>query len=343
MASPERLNVLLSRARDALIMIGNAQTFLKSKGKNLWSRFFGLLTNDGHIYDGFPVKCDRHKDRVALLRAPIDFGDECPDGGCKEPCGVMLSCGIHQCPQKCHQLSDHSKMACEHVLSSNCPKGHIKRWKCHTAIPIACPKCEKEAKDLQRKVDKVFEEQRRRDREAQGHLRQMAELQDQMDVATQNIRDIQLKKERAQAIEQKQKDIVAALASAKNILAPTPTTQPLKTTEKRPKASDPQPSPMKSSSQNEISKVVDARPLKSQDESPAAQDWQRQKDVENASNDAIDSIMGMIGLEDVKSQVLRIKAKVDLSLRQGTDVKGERFNVALLGNPGTGMYDISKV
>lgn len=53
--------------------------------------------------------------------------------------------------------------------------------------------------------------------------------------------------------------------------------------------------------------------------------------------------MGMIGLEDVKSQVLRIKAKVDLSLRQGTDVKGDRFNIALLGNPGTGMYGISKV
>jgi hypothetical protein len=47
--------------------------------------------------------------------------------------------------------------------------------------------------------------------------------------------------------------------------------------------------------------------------------------------------MEMIGLEDVKSQVLRIKAKVDTSVRQDTDLKKERLGLVLLGNPGTGM------
>ena len=46
--------------------------------------------------------------------------------------------------------------------------------------------------------------------------------------------------------------------------------------------------------------------------------------------------MEMIGLEDVKSQVLKIKAKVDTSIRQHTDLKKERFGLVLLGNPGTG-------
>ncbi len=335
MASPERLNVLLSRARNALVMIGNAQTFLKSKGKNLWIRFFELLTSNGHIYDGFPVKCDRHTDRTALLREPVDFGNECPDGGCKEPCGAMLNCGVHQCPQRCHQLHDHSKMACEHVLNSTCPKGHIKQWKCHTAVPIACPKCEKDAKDLQRKLDKAFEEQRKRDRQAQEHAKQIAELQDQMDVATQNLRDEQIAKERAQAIQQKKKDVAAVLALAHQV--PTPTMQPQQDPEKDLKASNPQPSLHNPSAQHETSEPIDTRSPKSHEKSPAALDWQRQKDLENASNDAIDSIMAMIGLEDVKSQILRIKAKADLSLRQGTDLKGERFNIALLGNPGTGM------
>lgn len=37
MSSPQRLNVLLSRARNALILIGNATTFLDArKGKELW-------------------------------------------------------------------------------------------------------------------------------------------------------------------------------------------------------------------------------------------------------------------------------------------------------------------
>ena len=47
--------------------------------------------------------------------------------------------------------------------------------------------------------------------------------------------------------------------------------------------------------------------------------------------------MEMIGLEQVKSQVLRIKAKVDTSIRQNTDLKKERFGLVLLGNPGTGL------
>lgn len=82
---PERLNVLLSRARNALILIGNATTFLEArKGKELWGKFLNLLKIDSHIYDGFPVKCERHQDRTSLLRSPKDF-DQCPDGGCNEP------------------------------------------------------------------------------------------------------------------------------------------------------------------------------------------------------------------------------------------------------------------
>lgn len=39
----------------------------------------------------------------------------------------------------------------------------------------------------------------------------------------------------------------------------------------------------------------------------------------------------------MKSQVLRIKSKVDTSIRQGTDLKTERLGLVLLGNPGTGQ------
>ena len=91
MTSPERLNVLLSRARNALIMIGNAETFMSSrKGKDLWNRFMQLLKSGRHIYDGFPVKCERHLDRHALLRRPEDFDEHCPDGGCFEPWYVQI-------------------------------------------------------------------------------------------------------------------------------------------------------------------------------------------------------------------------------------------------------------
>lgn len=86
MSQAERLNVLLSRARDALILIGNPETFLKArKGKDIWTKFWGLLKDGGYVYDGFPVRCERHPETVSILRQPSHFDVECPDGGCKEP------------------------------------------------------------------------------------------------------------------------------------------------------------------------------------------------------------------------------------------------------------------
>lgn len=72
-------------------------------------------------------------------------------------------------------------------------------------------------------------------------------------------------------------------------------------------------------------------PLK---ESTAAKEWERQKAVEGASDQSIDKIMGMIGLEAVKENVLAIKAKIETSKRQGVSLKKDRFNCSFLGNPG---------
>ena len=84
MFAPERLNVLLSRARDGMIMIGNAETFRASrKGGKLWSKFLDLV--QPHIYDGLPIRCERHPDRMCILRTPAEFAEEAPEGGCREP------------------------------------------------------------------------------------------------------------------------------------------------------------------------------------------------------------------------------------------------------------------
>ena len=86
MSSPQRVNVLLSRARNALIMIGNANTFMNSrKGKEVWVPLMNKLKQNGHIYDGFPVKCEQHPDKIALLTEKEHFNSVCPDGGCSEP------------------------------------------------------------------------------------------------------------------------------------------------------------------------------------------------------------------------------------------------------------------
>ncbi|EKM60605.1 uncharacterized protein PHACADRAFT_189732 [Phanerochaete carnosa HHB-10118-sp] len=76
--------------------------------------------------------------------------------------------------------------------------------------------------------------------------------------------------------------------------------------------------------------------------SKAEQEWQRQKDAEGAKNSNIDTIMEMTGLEEVKAQMLRIKAKVDIIRRQGASLTGECFNIVLRGNPGAGKTTVAR-
>lgn len=316
---------------------------------DVWKRFFELLKQGGHVYDGFPVKCERHPDRTSVLREVADFDIDCPDGGCKEPwwvimyleislhqvnfnSGTMLNCGIHACPQRCHQLFDHSKMKCESVLKDKCPKGHVKSWKCHAKAPSSCHRCNRDAKDLQVKQQKALEAQERREKADRVHAERMAELNEELDSKRQTQRDAQLAKERTLAIQQKKNEIATATQSTarksdpqqRNLGFSTDLTDiaPI-----RSKSLDEQPA-------NPILKVAS----RTKRDSAAKNDWQRQKDVEGANNDAIDSIMEMIGLEDVKLQILRIKAKIDLGIRQNTSSKDERFNVIFQGNPGTGTF-----
>ncbi|KAJ4420638.1 hypothetical protein N0V82_004203 [Gnomoniopsis sp. IMI 355080] len=85
LAARERLNVLLSRARDCLIMLGNMETYMHSKkGGDTWLPFFESMKNKNHLYDGVPVRCERHPENRFLLRVPEDFDRCCPDGGCAE-------------------------------------------------------------------------------------------------------------------------------------------------------------------------------------------------------------------------------------------------------------------
>lgn len=95
MSAPERLNVLLSRAKCGIILLGNMNTFMSSKkGKETWVPFFQILKDNDSLHDGLPVKCEKHPDRIAFLANPEDFERNCPDGGCSEPWLVSPSLGI---------------------------------------------------------------------------------------------------------------------------------------------------------------------------------------------------------------------------------------------------------
>ncbi|KAJ7126993.1 P-loop containing nucleoside triphosphate hydrolase protein [Mycena epipterygia] len=361
MFSPERLNVLLSRARDSLVMIGNAATFQGArKGKALWTKLIGMLQAQGHFYEGLPVKCEQHPDRTAVLRRPSDFETECPDGGCQKPCGALLKCGVHGCPWKCHQMVDHSNVPCKTLITWKCEKGHDQSRECRLhdkRIPSRCTKCENEAKKAKAKLRREaeqLEQKLRQEADQLAHEESMAEYNAKIALEQQIVQDARLAEERAHALRQKQKDLEDAAARARQL--PQPTLYQGFTTSftasPGPSGQGKNPSSVpKGASQNvpagtppSIAKTAkpDSGSRTGGPQSPSQEEWERQKRVEGASNDAIDSIMSMIGLEDVKSQVLKIKHKIDVVKRQNAQLNDERFNIVLQGNPGTGKTTVAR-
>jgi hypothetical protein len=70
--------------------------------------------------------------------------------------------------------------------------------------------------------------------------------------------------------------------------------------------------------------------------SDARQQWDRLKSM-GASNEHVDELMDLVGLEEVKQQFLSLWAKVNVYGRQNINHEEERYHIVLLGNPGTGI------
>ena len=236
------------------------------------------------------------------------------------------------------------------VLKQLCSKGHSQMWQCDqgASAPVSCQKCEQERKETEKRARKAAQDQQRRDAKIQKHLSEVAKIQDDIDRITQDMKDKRLNDEQDIALAQMKKDLatVKALASRK---INEPSVPRSSATGSESNKNSAQPVPNSTSGNQSTSPLGYAIPMDMkktlQDNlttclvhnvSASKTEWQRQKDQENANNPAIDKIMEMIGLENVKSQVLRIKSKVDTAARQGTDLKKERLGLVLLGNPGTG-------
>ncbi|KAF8543307.1 P-loop containing nucleoside triphosphate hydrolase protein [Trichophaea hybrida] len=76
---------------------------------------------------------------------------------------------------------------------------------------------------------------------------------------------------------------------------------------------------------------------------PSEKEWQRQKD-DGETNPAFDFLMTKLtGLETIKAHLLLMKSKIETAVRQGIDLKQERFDIVLLGNPGTGKTEMAQI
>ncbi|KAE8349886.1 P-loop containing nucleoside triphosphate hydrolase protein [Aspergillus coremiiformis] len=336
MAAPQRLNVLLSRARDVLIMIGNAATFTRSKtGKAIWAPFIDQLSASHHLYDGLPVRCEQHPQRRAILRTAQDFDTECPDGGCQVPCGTTLNCGVHDCPSKCHQLADHSKMTCHKVIDWSCSRNHHGKRPCFQRQD-ACRLCIEEDRAQEQRRQRDTELENKRLQKLTAYMRDLAEIQNELAHERRLGKDKLDEAERQKVLQQHRNEL-ETLRTGGNI-GSAHNQGPDKHGSPKNKIVNPASNDVSSDTAKSEGTARSKNPCPS-----AEEDWKYQKEYEGAKNTHMDDLMSMIGLESIKQKFLDTKAQVDAAVRQNIDLKGERFGSVLMGNPGTGKTTVASI
>ena len=103
-----RINVLLSRARHGMYIIGNSQT---ARSVPMWADVIRILEEDSSIGPTLSLCCPRHLETPIEVRTPEDFAMLAPEGGCNRKCVSRLQCG-HACINKCHSDIMHNAVRC---------------------------------------------------------------------------------------------------------------------------------------------------------------------------------------------------------------------------------------
>ena len=137
LASEERINVLLSRAREGMFIVGNLKSLSEcasKPGRLLWSNLKSVLEYHNHCYEWFPTICQTHG-TLQKIRSAQDFITHVPDGGCAVRCNATLDCG-HQCPKKCHINAKHvhARVKCKEKVEDVCSHGHKQLRECYSTV-----------------------------------------------------------------------------------------------------------------------------------------------------------------------------------------------------------------
>lgn len=162
-----RINVLLSRARHGMYIIGNTDT---ARSVPMWDKVVTILEKNGNVGRNLELCCPRHEETPIGVSKPDDFSIFSPEGGCNIRCNSQLRCG-HACINKCHSDALHNavrclrrcqrmKKGCDHeclkpcgdpcdskcktpVLNITLPCGHVeKSLACHLAQAPETVKCQ---------------------------------------------------------------------------------------------------------------------------------------------------------------------------------------------------------
>ncbi|XXH01217.1 hypothetical protein Hte_007571 [Hypoxylon texense] len=115
-----RINVLLSRAKHGMYIIGNSATY---GAVEMWSDVIAMLKRDGNFGTKLPLQCPRHKAKAIEVSGPDDFVRLSPEAGCNAQCSLLLDCG-HACLTPCNWIPCSKRcdklLRCGHQCPSLC-------------------------------------------------------------------------------------------------------------------------------------------------------------------------------------------------------------------------------
>lgn len=219
-------------------------------------------------------------------------------------------------------------MPCPHKVESICDRGHKLKRPCKERND-RCFKCVREDLEAERRIKRDLKLEADRVARQESYKNELKEIQDEIDHQRRMIKYKQDEEDQRKTLAQQRADLVALKDTAARVL----------------NAARPQSKPTMPGSYPEADSLIpppDADSFDTLEGIPqgAKQEWELLKELEGAKSEPLDELMGMIGLEDVKSEFLSIKSKIDIALRQGISLDKERFSCSMLGNPGTGDYHI---
>ncbi|KAI1439194.1 hypothetical protein GGR50DRAFT_7191 [Xylaria sp. CBS 124048] len=144
--TPNRINVLLSRAKHGMYLIGNSDTY---GNVPMWAEVIAMLHEGGNIGPVLHLQCPRHPNDPIEMTRPDHFLQFSPEGGCNRPCDQRLPCG-HKCINRCHAQIIHSAVKC----LEQCPR--LKKG-CDHPCKLSCgDPCERKCTEMLMKLNIVL-------------------------------------------------------------------------------------------------------------------------------------------------------------------------------------------
>ena len=136
--TPNRINVMCSRAKHGFYVVGNAQAL---EADVVWRSIIDVFAAKRSIANAIKLQCDRHPKYYTFASSAEDFVQFAQ---CNVPCDQELDCG-HLCTEACHDPSLHEIIPCK----SPCERKLICGHKCHKLCGEQCGPCEKKRRRYQ--------------------------------------------------------------------------------------------------------------------------------------------------------------------------------------------------